>query len=115
VAEARLGEFGEEQALRFLKGQGYQVIARNYRWRGGEIDIIARDGDTLAFIEVKTRADEGFAPVEEALTQRKRERLIRTAEHYIARYCPKLDLRFDVVAVVGDEVRLYKDAFRPEE
>lgn len=114
VTEARLGERGEQRALRFLKEQGYRVITRNYRWRGGEIDIIARDGNTLAFIEVKTRSDERFAPAEEALTPRKRERLIRTAKCYIARYRPGTDLRFDVVAIVGDEVRLYKDAFEVE-
>jgi len=115
VADLRPGELGEEQAVEFLKERGYRIVARNYRWRGGEIDIIARDGDYLAFIEVKMRSDEGFAPVEETLTSRKRERLIRTAEHYIARYQPGIDLRFDVVAVVGGELRLYKDAFRLED
>ncbi len=108
------GKEGEERALEFLKAQGYRIVARNYRWPGGEIDIIARDGDSLAFIEVKVRADELFAPAEEALTPWKRERLIRTAQHYITRYCPKVPLRFDVVMIVGEEVRLYKDAFRPE-
>ncbi len=111
---ARLGEFGEEQALKFLKEQGYQIITRNYRWRGGEIDIVARDGDHLAFIEVKTRTDEWFSPAEEALTPGKRERLIRTARHYLARYRPRVDLRFDVVTIVGGEVQIYKDAFRLE-
>lgn len=109
------GEEGETRALEFLKTQGYQIVARNYRWQGGEIDIIARDGDSLAFIEVKARSDEEFAPAEEALTPWKRERLIRTAQHYIAHHQPKVPLRFDVVAIVGEEVRLYKDAFRPEE
>jgi len=111
---ARLGGLGEERALQFLRERGYHIVTRNYRWRGGEIDIIARDGDCLAFVEVKMRADESFSPAEEALTAKKRERLIRTAQHYIARYRPKVDLRFDVVAIVGEEVRLYKDAFRPE-
>lgn len=114
VTEVRLGERGERRALRFLKEQGYRIVARNYRWRGGEIDIIARDGDALAFIEVKTRSDERFASAEEALTPRKRERLIRTAQYYIAQHHPGIDLRFDVVAIVGDEVRLYKDAFEVE-
>ena len=111
---ARLGELGEERAREFLKEQGYRIITRNYRWRGGEIDIIARDGDCLAFIEVKTRSDEGFSPPEEMLTSRKRERLIRTAQHYIVRYRPKVALRFDVVTIVGGKVQLYKDAFRLE-
>jgi len=114
MAKARLGERGEQRALEFLKEQGYRIVARNYRWRGGEVDIVARDGNTLAFIEVKMRSDERFAPAEEALTPRKRERLIRTAKHYIAQYRPGIDLRFDVVAIVGGEVRLYKDAFEVE-
>ncbi|MFQ6090387.1 MAG: YraN family protein [Candidatus Bipolaricaulia bacterium] len=108
---APLGELGEERALEFLKEQGYRIIARNYRWRGGEIDIIARDGGCLSFIEVKMRTDESFSPIEEALTLGKRKRLIRTARHYIARYRPTIDLRFDVVVIAGSEVRLYKDAF----
>lgn len=114
MTEVRLGERGEQRALRFLKEQGYRIVARNYRWRGGEIDIIARDGNYLTFIEVKTRSDERFAPAEEALTPRKRKRLIRTAQYYIAQYHPGVDLRFDMVAIVEDEVRLYKDAFEVE-
>lgn len=105
------GRLGEDRALEFLRAQGYRILARNYRWRGGEIDIIARDGGCLSFIEVKARADERFSPVEEALTPQKRERLIQTAQHYIAKHRPEVDLRFDVVAIVGDEIRLYKDAF----
>ncbi|MCR4405249.1 MAG: YraN family protein [Candidatus Acetothermia bacterium] len=105
------GRLGEERALAFLKAQGYRIIARNYRWRGGEIDIIARDRDCLSFIEVKARADEQFSPAEEALTPQKRARLIRTAQHYIAQHRPEVDLRFDVVVIAGEEIRLYKDAF----
>lgn len=114
MAGVQPGELGEERALKFLQEQGYRVVARNYRFPGGEIDIIARDGETLAFIEVKMRSDERFAPAEEALTPWKRERLIRTARHYIARYRPGVDLRFDVVMIVGGEVRLYKGAFEVE-
>jgi putative endonuclease len=110
----RLGELGEREALKFLKERGYHIVARNYRWRGGEIDIIARDGDHLAFIEVKTRSDEEFSPVGEVLTPEKRARLIRTAQHYIVRYRPQVDLRFDVVTIVGGEVQIYKDAFTQE-
>lgn len=110
----RSGRLGEERALEFLKARGYRIIARNYRWRGGEIDIIARDGDCLSFVEVKARADEQFSPAEEALTPRKREHLIRTAQHYITQHRPEVDLRFDVVVIVGDEIRLYKDAFTLE-
>lgn len=111
----QLGRWGEERALRWLRERGYRIVARNYRWRGGEIDLIARDGDTLAFIEVKARTDEDFGPPEGALTPEKRRRIIRAAQHYIAEHQPGLDLRFDVVAIVGDEIRLYKDAFRADD
>ncbi len=110
-----LGRRGEERALRWLKSQGYRIVARNWRWRGGEVDLIARDGDYLVFIEVKTRTDEGFGRPEEALTPAKRERLIRAARHYVATYRPELELRFDVVAIEGEEIRLYRDAFQVEE
>lgn len=111
----QLGRCGEERALRWLREQGYRIVARNYRWHGGEIDLIARDGNSLAFIEVKTRTDERFGRPEEALTPEKRRRIIRAAQHYIAEHHPELDLRFDVVTIVGDEIRLYKDAFRADE
>jgi len=109
-----LGQRGEEQALRWLREQGYKIVARNYRWRGGEIDLIARDGDYLAFIEVKTRTDEQFSLPEEALTREKQRRIIRTARRYIAEHRPELDLRFDVVAIAGGKIRLYKDAFQAD-
>lgn len=115
MSELDLGRRGEERALQWLKSQGYRIVARNWRWRGGEIDLIAREGDCLVFIEVKTRSDEGFGLPEEALTPAKRERLIRAARHYIATHRPELDLRFDVVTIEGQEIRLYRDAFRVEE
>lgn len=111
----RLGKLGEERALKFLKERGYKIVAENYRWRGGEIDIIARDGDCLAFIEVKARASQSFGLPEEAITDYKKRRIIRTARRYIAEHNPEVDLRFDVVAIAGGEARLYKDAFQLEE
>lgn len=107
-----LGEMAEKRAVEFLRQQGYQIIAQNYRWRGGEIDIIARDGDCLVFVEVKARSSVNFGLPEEAIPQHKRRKLIVTAQRYIAQHKPELDMRFDVVAISGGEARLYKDAFR---
>lgn len=109
---ADLGEMAEKRAVEFLRQQGYHIIAQNYRWRGGEIDIIARDGDFLVFVEVKARSSSNFGLPEEAITEHKKHKLIMTAQRYIAQHKPELDMRFDVVAISGGEARLYKDAFR---
>jgi len=109
---ADLGEMAEKRAVEFLRKQGYQIIAQNYRWRGGEIDIIARDGDFLVFVEVKARSSMNYGLPEEAITEQKKQKLIATAQRYIAQHKPELDMRFDVVAISGGQARLYKDAFR---
>jgi ribonuclease HII len=108
------GQLGEEQAAAYLCGLGYEVIARNWRCERGEIDIIARDGGTLVFVEVKTRRSDRFGPPTEAVDTRKQERLrllalsyIHTTGHSAAAY------RFDVASVdlrLGT-IEIFKDAF----
>jgi putative endonuclease len=105
---------GEDQAILFLKSHGYQIVQRNYRWRGGEIDIIARDGDCLVFVEVKFRSSESFGLPEEHVTAQKREKLIQTAMRYLQEHSSELDLRFDVVAFSGGTTRLFQNAFSIE-
>ncbi len=109
------GEEAERLARDFLRQQGYEIIAERYRWRGGEIDLIARDGDQLVFIEVRSRSKELFGLPEETITHQKRHKILLTAQHYLARYPTHLDVRFDVVALSGGRLRLYKDAFRLED
>jgi len=109
------GRRGERQAADFLREHGYQIIETNYRWQGGEIDLIARDGNYLVFVEVKARASEAFGAPEEAITPTKRRRLIRTAKKYLLEHPTPLDVRFDVVALCRGRARLYKDAFSLEE
>jgi putative endonuclease len=106
------GEEAEERARDFLRQQGYEIIAERYRWRGGEIDLIAREGKTLVFIEVKSRAYESFGLPEEAVNFTKKRKILLTAEHYLARHPSALAVRFDVVALSKGQLRLYKDAFR---
>ena len=92
---------------------GYQILCRNFRCRQGEIDIIARDRDYLVFIEVKYRRDEHEGDPAEAVDARKQARIFRTARYYMTRYHISEDTpcRFDVVAVLGSNVRLIRDAF----
>jgi putative endonuclease len=96
-----LGDRGEREAARFLKRAGLRVLMRGYRTREGEIDLIARDGDVLVFVEVKSRRQGNPA---EAVTPEKQRRLTLAALHFLKRY-DLLDqsARFDVVAIVWPE------------
>ena len=95
-----LGDRGENVAARYLQKQGYRIIERNVRSEGGEIDIVARDGKVLVFVEVKTRAYDDPAP-EDAVNLDKQRRLTRAAKSYLTRYgTPQPAARFDVVAVL---------------
>ncbi len=110
-AATERGRRAEERAAEFLRSLGYQIIARNYRWQGGEVDLIARDGDWLVFVEVKARSSRAYGLPEEAITPRKRRRLLRTAQRYLQQHPTDLPVRFDVVALSGGEARLYRNAF----
>ena len=116
-AVPKTGLQGEDIAVSFLKAQGYGILARNYRQRFGEVDIVAEDGDTLVFVEVKTRRSERFGSPFEAVDTRKQIKLSRIAQDYIIRHnLEDRDARFDVVAVllkpgVAPEVQHVCDAF----
>ncbi len=96
-----LGVWGEEQAARFLQARGWSIVERNFRCPLGEIDIIARSGSQLIFVEVKTRRTIAFGLPQEAVGQRKQQQLIRTAQWYLkGRKDSRINPRFDVLAVV---------------
>lgn len=108
--EARtLGQWGEEQVAEKLRCGGWTIIARNFRCRMGEIDIVAENGRFLAFVEVKLRKDGDFAAAREAVTKAKQRRLRVTAEYYLQWHPTRLQPRFDVA-----EVYAPKDAISPE-
>src|SRR5438034_7665820 len=94
-----LGKAGEDLACRELERRGYAIVARRYRRRGGELDIIAKDGQTMVFVEVKTRDGNRFGEGVESITAVKRRRIVQLAEEYMSRHrlvaCP---CRFDVVS-----------------
>jgi putative endonuclease len=101
-----LGKIGENLAVEALCKQGYTILTRNYRCRYGEIDIIGKVSDTLAFIEVKTRRSHHYGHPEEAVTVRKQRQIIKSAQHYLAaHHLFDHDCRFDVVAVILDECK----------
>ena len=108
-----IGSKFEKEAGAYLKKHGYEILEYNYRCRAGEIDIIARDRAYLVFIEVKYRRDEHEGDPAEAVDARKQARILRTARYYMTRYHISEDTpcRFDVVAVLGSNVRLIRDAF----
>jgi len=111
-----LGPRGENVAARYLRDQGYKILERNFRCELGEVDIIARDGRTLVFAEVKTREYDDPTP-EEQVNQDKQHQLTKAAKFYLSRYgIPQPPARFDVVAIVwprGREplIRHTTDAF----
>jgi putative endonuclease len=97
-----LGAEGENIAARYLAGKGYRIIARNYRFRRNEIDIIAADGQVLCFTEVKTRASLEKGYPAEAVTLRKQKEIARAASGYLAKLAsPSPDCRFDVIAILA--------------
>jgi putative endonuclease len=107
-AEARpprrsLGAAGEVVAARYLERQGFEILARNCRSRLGEIDLVAREGAILVFVEVKSRRGAPAEPPQAGVDRRKQGRLARLALDYLAReWLRDLSCRFDVVAVTFD-------------
>lgn len=97
-----------------MRAQGMRIVARNWRWRGGEVDIIAKDGETLVFVEVKSRKSSDFMGPEEAVDHRKRLHLWRSAQAYL-RGKPWVSVRFDVVAVTPEGIRHIRGAFGEED
>ncbi|HTS21553.1 MAG TPA: YraN family protein [Casimicrobiaceae bacterium] len=91
------GTAAEALAARFLAERGLSIVERNYRCRGGEIDIVARDGTTVVFVEVRMRRSRAFGGPGESITAAKRRRLRLAAEHYLARLPREPACRFDAI------------------
>lgn len=115
-----LGEYAEQLAFRYLIDRGLQPVARNFRTRGGEIDLILLDGDCLAFVEVRCRRSARFTDPGHTVDRHKQRKLVRTAALFAARHRAYAQhvMRFDVVAIEGDQcptIRWIRDAFRPDD
>lgn len=105
------GRAGEDRAAAFLEEAGYSIVRRNLRLPGGEIDLLCRDGETIVFVEVKTRLTRQFGSALSAVDARKRSTIRRLAADYVQIVAPNASVRFDVVAVDGDRMTLHRNAF----
>lgn len=116
LARQRFGKSGEDLAVDELERRGYAISARRYRTKHGEIDIIARDDETIVFVEVKARTTAEFGTAAEAVTRSKQRRLVSMSRDYLARSGLRdVPCRFDVVAIdgVGESavITVYPNAF----
>lgn len=109
----RLGAAYEEKAAKYLQSQGYQIIERNFRCKLGEIDLIAKEREVLVFLEVKYRKTGQYGEPTDAVTPAKKRTICRVADFYrMSRRIPESqNCRFDVVSILGEQVRVYKNAF----
>jgi putative endonuclease len=109
------GKQGEDHAVRYLQDNGYEIVARNYRHQHAEIDLVAKKGKLLIFVEVKTRTNVAYGNPEEFVSYTKAKLVMRAAEHYVFAHDWLFDLRFDIVAITlkNNEVHIkhIEDAF----
>jgi putative endonuclease len=107
------GAEAEALAAAFLEARGLKIVTRNYRCRMGEIDLIARDGPTTVFVEVRHRASQSFGGAAASITAAKRLKLLKAARHYMSRLRTFPQCRFDALLIEGDPPRIewIRDAF----
>jgi len=105
------GALAEQRAARYLQQQGLQLVKRNYRGRFGEIDLIMQDGATLVFVEVRLRRSAAFGGAAVSIDGRKQQRIIRTAQQYLAGLAHVPPCRFDAVLMDDGGVEWLKNAF----
>ncbi len=118
-ARAQRGAAVEAAALAYLRDAGLQLLARNVRFKGGELDLVMRDGDTTVFVEVRYRADARFGGGAASVDLRKRRKVVLAAQLYLQRHpaLARRPCRFDVVDASGEPVQLtwLRAAFRLED
>ncbi len=115
----KLGREGEEEAVKFIKKQGYRILQTNFKTKSGEIDIIAEDKKVVAFIEVKTRSTTEYGSPLSAVTPSKQKKIAQVANQFLIRHkVENRECRFDIVAILANaenpktwEIELIKDAF----
>lgn len=100
----QLGRWGEQLAAQHLEQQGYKILERNWRCRRGELDLVAKAGEILVFVEVKTRRGRDYGLPEEALTYHKRQKLLQLGQFYLLEHdLDEVEWRVDLVAVELDQ------------
>jgi putative endonuclease len=110
----RLGARAEQSAAEALRVQGYQVLEQRFRYRRTDVDIVARRGAVIVFVEVKSRSDGRYGQASEAVTARKQASVVRAASVWLSRHGRAWDaVRFDVITVSEGKLEWLQDAFRP--
>lgn len=104
------GQAGEDAALEHLQKNGLRLVERNFRCKGGEIDLIMQDHGTLVFVEVRKRSDPRFGGAAASVTYHKQRRLIRAAQFYLLRFRNPPPCRFDVLALEGGNINWIRNA-----
>ncbi|MCR4843246.1 MAG: YraN family protein [Eubacterium sp.] len=113
INKRALGTAKEQMAADYLRGEGFTIVEMNFRCRFGEVDIISKDGDTLVFVEVKYRSRPSAGFPSEAVNLKKQKTISKVADFYRVRYGVDgaTPCRFDVVSILGEEIRHIKNAF----
>jgi putative endonuclease len=109
------GDDAEERAARHLAERGMDIVARNFRTRLGEIDLVAREGATLVFVEVRKRSSARFGGAAASIDHRKRARIESAARAFLSRLAHEPPCRFDVVTLEGDGIEWIRGAFESDE
>jgi len=112
LAQGR-GAAAEEKAAAYLAARGLRLLERNFRVRGGEIDLVCQDGDTTVFVEVRLRSRADYGGAAASITAEKQRRLILAARHWLARHGER-SCRFDCVLLDGGRIEWLRDAFAAE-
>jgi len=113
-ARHRAGAAAESVAADALRGAGYQVLEQRFRYGHSDVDLVARRGAVVVFVEVKSRADERYGAASEAVTARKQANLVRAASVWLTRHGRAWNsIRFDVITLTDGRLEWLQDAFRP--
>lgn len=112
-----LGKIGEDIAVKHLQERGYFILHRNWRSGHKELDIVARDGEELVVVEVKTRRNNLYGNPEDAIDDRKIRKIVSATDSYVRKYRVDLSIRFDIITIIGQEepyqIEHIEDAFFP--
>lgn len=111
------GREAEQQAAEQLERRGLRILARNYRVRGGEIDLICRDSQQVVFVEVRMRNRQDYGDAAASITHQKRQRIILAARHFLLQHpeWARHDCRFDCVLIAGDQAEWLRNAFSADD
>lgn len=107
----RLGQEGEKQAVKYLKKHGYKILERNYKTHFGEVDVIARKGGVVAFIEVKTRLSDIFGTPSQAVNSARQRKYVQAAKFYFAGEILDCTVRFDIIEIFRGQLNHIENAF----